>query len=191
VRRRLGLVAVALLLSACTADAPAAPEASGGSLVVFDPPDNCPPPLAVPAAADTLPDLTFPCLGGGPDLELAAAPGEPTVVNLWASWCGPCRDELPLFQQLHDQAGDLVSTVGLVEMDTRQSSLAYADDMGISFPSALDQTGKLLYDQGLRGLPVTYFLRPDGSVAHREIGPIASYDELRALLAEHLDVAIP
>lgn len=186
--RRLGLVAAALLLAACSTDAPA-PEPD--RLIVVQTTDACRPPLAVAATGETLPDLTFPCLGGGPDLELAAAPGEPTVLNLWASWCGPCRDELPLFQQLHDRAGDLVSTVGLVEMDTRQSSLAYAEDVGISFPSALDQTGMLLSDQGLRGLPVTYFLRADGSVAHREIGPITDYDELRTLIAEHLDVSIP
>ncbi|MEJ7702732.1 MAG: hypothetical protein WKF47_03245 [Geodermatophilaceae bacterium] len=66
-----------------------------------------------------------------------------------------------------------MSMVGLVEMDTRDSSLAFASDAGLSFPSALDQTGKLLYDQGLNGLPATFFLRADGSIAHRQIGPIS------------------
>ena len=113
------------------------------------------------------------------------------MLNLWAPWCGPCREELPFFERLHTEAGDLVSMVGLVEMDTRDSSLAFASGAGLSFPSALDQTGKLLYDQGLNGLPATFFLRAYGSIAHRQIGPIASYDDLRALVSEHLDVAVP
>jgi len=178
-----------LLLPGCSDSLPE-PPTTRAIVARMDTVGSCPGPRPPPAPGG-LPEFAFPCLSGESELTLGTAPGGPTVLNLWAPWCGPCREELPFFERLHTEAGDLVSMVGLVEMDTRDSSLAFASDAGLSFPSALDQTGKLLYDQGLNGLPATFFLRADGSIAHRQIGPIASYDDLRALVSEHLDVAVP
>lgn len=189
-RGALLLVVLLLAVQGCS-DAPteATPPSTEATLMVLET-GPCPGPRP-PAAASGLPEFTFRCLTGSSELTLGTAPGTPTVLNLWAPWCAPCRDELPLFDRLHAEAGDQVSTVGLVEMDTAASSLAFASEFELSFPSALDQTGKLLHDQGLNGLPVTYFIRADGSIAHRQIGPIASYDELRALVTQHLGVTVP
>ncbi len=188
------LLASALLLVATGCSQPA-PEASptGRSAEVTLSMDPCPAAgTATEAeAADVLPGLSFPCLTGEGELTLGQAPGVPTVLNLWAPWCSPCRDELPLFDQLHARAGEQVAVTGLVERDTRQSSVAFAADMGLSFPSALDETGQLVSKLGLNGLPVTFFLRADGSIAHRRIGPITSYDELRGLLGQYLGVQVP
>ncbi len=190
-RRPLGLLFALLLVAGCASGGPEAAPPSQSLVAVALTMDPCPSPSAPAGAGDVLPELSFPCLVGYQDLTLGVAPGVPTVLNLWAPWCAPCRAELPLFDRLHVEARDDVSVVGLVEKDTLQSSLTFAAETRLSFPSALDQTGRLLYDQGLNGLPATFFLRADGSIAHRQIGPIASYDELRALVAEHLEVAVP
>ncbi|CAN5363606.1 hypothetical protein BH20ACT5_BH20ACT5_23500 [soil metagenome] len=153
--------------------------------------ERCAEPTGGPVAADSLPELTLPCLGGGPPVSLAAAPGLPMVLNLWATWCGPCRAELPIFQRLHEQAPGSVRMLGVVQQDTVASVGAYAAEMGLNFPSLLDADGELLTEGGINGLPVTYFVRADGSIAHRQLGPIPSYDALRGLIGEHLGVTVP
>lgn len=180
-----------LLLAGCAGAAPAADPSPRSAVSAPVTLHACPAPGPVAAGGDVLPDLSFPCLGSGPDLALGTATGKATVLNLWAAWCGPCRAELPLFEQLYEQSVDGLSVLGLVERDTAQSSLAFAAETGLSFPSGLDEAGRLLAGQGLQGLPVTYFLRADGSVAYRQIGPVTSYDDLRGLVAEHLGVTVP
>jgi thiol-disulfide isomerase/thioredoxin len=178
------------LLAGCTSGESAAAP-SGASTPAPDPAfQPCPEPGATAASGDpTLPALTFDCLGGG-TLDLGRAPGVPTVVNLWASWCGPCREELPLVQQLAAAAGDRVRVVGVVSKDGRQEATSFAADAGAQFPSGFDAQGDLMTRLGLRGLPYTYFLDPDGAIAYVQTGPVTSYDDLRALVAEHLGVQL-
>ena len=113
----------------------------------------------------------------------------PLVLNLWATWCTSCRDELPLFSQLYgatDRAELLVA--GVVTRDDAGLAAEFVTDLGIDFPSGLDENGDLYVDQGLRGLPGTFFVNADGSIAHAELAPITSYEDLLALLQEHLGV---
>jgi thiol-disulfide isomerase/thioredoxin len=150
----------------------------------------CPAATDQPAqGAQTLPAVAFDCLGGG-RLDLGRAPGVPTVVNLWASWCGPCRDELPLVQQLSAAAGDRLRVVGVVSKDGRPQARAFAADAGATFPSAFDAQGDLMTKLGLRGLPYTYLLDAHGAVVYTQVGPVTSEDQLRALVAQHLGVQL-
>jgi cytochrome c biogenesis protein CcmG/thiol:disulfide interchange protein DsbE len=190
--RRLALVAAALLaLSACTSDAEdpdgPAPVDDDPATVATDLPP-CPEGSGEPAAAGG-PGLSLACFGGS-TLDLAQAPGVPTVLNLWASWCGPCRAELPLFQQLSESAGEQVRVLGVDSQDGVPQGASFADDAGLTFPSAFDGDGSLAAELGLRGLPHSVFLAPDGSVVHVEAGEISSYGELRGLVAEHLGVQL-
>lgn len=139
--------------------------------------------------AELLPALSFDCPGGG-SLDLARAPGEPTVLNLWGSWCGPCREELPLMQEFADAADGQVRVVGLISKDGRPQAESFAADAGITFPSGFDADGELMTDLGLNALPYTYFLDADGGVVYTQVGPVTSVDELRHLVAEHLGVAL-
>ena len=134
-------------------------------------------------------DLALDCFGGG-SLELALAPGSPTVLNLWASWCGPCREELPFVEQLAAAAADRVRVVGVASQDGVPQASSFAADAGLTFPSAFDAEGRLAAGLGLTGLPHSVFLAADGSVAHVEVGAVDSYDELRGLVAEHLGVQL-
>jgi cytochrome c biogenesis protein CcmG/thiol:disulfide interchange protein DsbE len=141
------------------------------------------------AGADLLPARSFECPGGG-TLDLARAPGVPTVVSLWGSWCPPCREELPLMQQLADAAGDRVRVVGVISKDGLPQADSFAADAGVTFPNAFDGDGELMTDLGLNTLPFTYFLDADGGLVFTQVGPVSSEDELRGLVAEHLGVRL-
>ncbi|WP_029431142.1 TlpA disulfide reductase family protein [Blastococcus sp. URHD0036] len=185
-----GLLLVAVL-SGCTADADddgdPAPSSGFSADTTLDP---CPEQPDRPAeGAETLPDVAFDCPGGG-TLDLGRAPGVPTVVNLWGSWCGPCREELPLVQELSDLAGDQVHVIGLISRDTPSRAESFAEDAGATFPTAFDGDGELLAQLGLAALPFTYFLDADGGVAYVEVGQVQSLEELTGLVAEHLGVQL-
>jgi thiol-disulfide isomerase/thioredoxin len=142
-----------------------------------------------PASGEvTLPKRRFSCPGGG-TLDLGRAPGVPTVVNLWGSWCGPCRDELPVMQQLADVAGDRLHVVGVISKDGLPQAESFAADTKVTFPSAFDGQGELMTGVGINALPYTYFLDPDGAVVYTQVGPVASIRQLRALVADHLKVS--
>jgi cytochrome c biogenesis protein CcmG/thiol:disulfide interchange protein DsbE len=178
------------VLAGCTA-APEQPDAPPLDLervdTVLEP---CPEqPEQQAAGAQTLPALAFDCLGGG-TLDLGRAPGVPTLVNLWGSWCAPCRAELPLLQEFADAAGDQVRIVGVISQDGVPQADSFAADAGVTFPGAFDGEGELMTELGLNALPYTYFLDAGGALVHTEVGDVASVDELRTLVAEHLGVQL-
>ena len=67
---------------------------------------------------------------------------------------------------------------------------SFADDAGVTFPGAYDGDGELMTELGLNALPFTYFLDADGALVHTEVGDVASVEELRTLVAEHLEVQL-
>jgi cytochrome c biogenesis protein CcmG, thiol:disulfide interchange protein DsbE len=189
--RRPALTAVALLaLAGCTSDdgggAAAAPSSSPAVEVLTACPEQ---PGAAAAGVELLPPLSFDCPGGG-SLDLARAPGVPTVVNLWGSWCPPCREEMPLLQEFSEVAGDRVRMVGVISKDGLPQAASFAQDAGVTFPSAYDGEGDLMAELGLNALPFTYFVDAGGALVHTEAGPVSSVEELRGLVAEHLGVQL-
>jgi thiol-disulfide isomerase/thioredoxin len=151
--------------------------------------ESCPQQPDVPAADSDLPATVFDCFGGG-TLDLSRAPGVPTVVNLWASWCGPCREELPLVQQLADAAGGQVRVLGVASLDGVRQAGSFADDAGVTFPSAFDADGEVMAALGINNLPYTLFLAADGSLAYLQIGGVHSLEEFTTLVADHLGVQL-
>ena len=192
----LVLVAAVLSLAGCSSDdRDAAADGGGSTQQAQDLPDltDCPAPTGEPATGDPiLPQLNLPCLDGeGGTLTLSEAPGVPLVLNLWATWCTSCRDELALFSQLYlasDREQLLVA--GVVTRDGPGLAAEFVIDLGIEFPSGLDENGDLYVAQGMRGLPGTFFVNADGIIAHAELAPITSYEDLVALVQEHLGVSV-
>jgi thiol-disulfide isomerase/thioredoxin len=114
----------------------------------------------------------------------------PTVVNLWGSWCAPCREELPIMQQLADAAGDRVRVVGVISKDGLPQAASFAADAHVTFPSAVDGEGKLMAGVGINVLPYTYFLDAGGALVYTQVGPVASLAQLEKLVGEHLGVRL-
>ncbi len=187
--RRPAAIAALLLVavSGCTAGegSAAAPATSVASVL-----QPCPEqPDTAAAGTYLLPALSFDCPGGG-SLDLGRAPGEPMVLNLWGSWCGPCREELPLMQQFADASAGQVRVMGLISKDGRPQSESFAADAGVTFPSAFDGEGELMTEVGLNALPYTYFLDADGALVYTQVGPVTTVDQLRRLAADHLGVQL-
>jgi thiol-disulfide isomerase/thioredoxin len=141
-------------------------------------------------AATDLPELTLPCLGGGPSVRLDSLRG-PLVVNLFAQWCGPCRSEMPYYEELHQKARGTLDVVGVDYLDTRpDKALELVRDTGVTYPLLADPGGLLRADLRIRGLPGVAFVSADGSV-QVEFGVVDSYAELRAATEKHLAVKLP
>jgi cytochrome c biogenesis protein CcmG, thiol:disulfide interchange protein DsbE len=183
------VLALVTLLAGCgSAGASAGATGSAAPSSVHSVLAACPQQPDTPASgATTLPKVSFRCLGGG-TLDLGRAPGVPTVVNLWGSWCGPCREELPTMQRLADAAGGRVRVVGVISKDGVPQAESFAEDAKVTFPSAFDGQGALMAGLGINVLPFTYFLDADGGLTYTQTGPVSSIDQLRGLVADHLGV---
>ena len=137
-----------------------------------------------------LPDLVLPCLGGGDAVDLRSAPpGRPTLVNVWATWCPPCVEEVPDLAAFADKAGDRVGLVGVLTQDPAANGLEFARQFDMRWPSLVDDDGEVF--RAFRpGPPVTLFLDAQGRVVHKRSGKFKDVQEIEALVAEHLGVRL-
>ncbi len=136
-----------------------------------------------------LPDLALPCLGGGRQVDLAAVPG-PAVVSVWASWCGPCRKELPLFQRLHEQTEGRLTVLGVDFEDVRpDAALDLLGTTGATFWQVADPEGSLGEHYRLVGLPGLLLVDAGGSVTFLP-GRVGDFAELAGLVADHTGVEV-
>jgi thiol-disulfide isomerase/thioredoxin len=141
------------------------------------------------ATAQAVPDLSLPCLGDGA-LVAVARLGQPAVLNLWASWCGPCRTELPQFQRFADAAAGRVLVLGVVTSDTADRAGSLVRDVDLRFPSVLDGRAALQRALGLAALPATVLVTADGTVAAIDRSGSLDLPALTALVQRHLGISI-
>jgi cytochrome c biogenesis protein CcmG/thiol:disulfide interchange protein DsbE len=136
-----------------------------------------------------LPDATLPCLGGGPSVDLASLRGRPTLLNLWAQYCGPCRQESPVIQQFHRRAGNHVRVLGIDFADQLPSrAIAFAAEYHLTYPQLADPDAVLKAPLRATGIPITLFVRADGRIAFTHYGPMTSLTQLKSLVRRHLGV---
>ncbi len=113
--------------------------------------------------------------------------GKPVVINFFASWCVPCRTEMPDFEAVHQDLGDEVTFLGLAYNDQPEDAKATVEATGVTYRVGRDLDGALLeHFKGIQ-MPTTVILDADGNVVHREDGELDE-DELRALLVEKVGV---
>jgi thiol-disulfide isomerase/thioredoxin len=136
------------------------------------------------AVSGGLPDVTLPCLGKGPAVQMAALRGAPTLLNLWGSWCGPCQKETPYLQQAHLRLGKSVRFLGVDTEDQADSALDFAAHVRppMRYPSVLDDNkAVLLAVHGPSAVPMTIYVDASGHIVHVSI---ESYDSVAAILAD-------
>ena len=139
-------------------------------------------------AADKLPDVTLACFTGGQPVRLAGLRG-PAVINLWATWCPPCRTELPAMQRLADRAGDRLRVVGVDTGDERDAAASFGADTGVALPTLFDPDKTLMTALRRPALPVTVFVDAGGRTF---VYNAAALDDagLTRLVREHTGVTV-
>lgn len=121
-------------------------------------------------------------LNGEGTLSLAKLKGKPIVLNFWASWCKPCLYEHPVLEWGAREYGDRVHFIGMAFEDTEAEAKAFLARHGASFPQLFDPDSRVSVDYGIAGVPETYFITADGTIADKHVGPISS-EELSARIA--------
>ncbi len=101
-----------------------------------------------------------------------AALDQPAVVNVWASWCLPCRAEAPLFNVAHETYGDKIAFIGVDVADTRPAALAFLDEFGLEFDHFFDKDRAIPNRYGGIGTPITFFFAPGGVLVFTHNGII-------------------
>jgi peroxiredoxin len=141
-------------------------------------------PLAQPPAPDfALPSLT------GEVVRLSDFAGRPVLLNFWATWCGPCRDEMPELvraHELHQEEGLVVLAVNTTFQDDVAAVQDFAEEFALPFAVLLDRDAVVsnrLYD--VKGIPMTFFIGIDGSIKSQHIGAM-SKTQLQSLLTDLL-----
>jgi cytochrome c biogenesis protein CcmG/thiol:disulfide interchange protein DsbE len=113
------------------------------------------------------------------DLALESLRGKAVVLNFWASWCGPCKDETPLLQEGWKRwQGKDVVFVGVDVKDFRGDAREFIERYGITYTNVHDGKGSLVGRYGVTGYPETYFVDPSGKVRYRIAGPVESSAEI-------------
>lgn len=143
----------------------------------------------VAARPDGLPDLTLDCLGGDSTVRLAGLRGKPMVINLWAQWCDPCRQEAPYLRRFADEAAGKVDVMGIDITDPLpDKAIEFAAASGWRYPHLVDREGLLSRSMQVPGIPVTLLVNAEGRIVYRHTGPFTSAQQVRDLVSEQLGV---
>jgi cytochrome c biogenesis protein CcmG/thiol:disulfide interchange protein DsbE len=122
---------------------------------------------------EQVPTTSLPRLEGGGDASLAQYEGRWVLVNFWASWCIPCREEAPALEKFQRQHGGSTFTVlGIDTRDLTDDGRAFADKYGLSYPQLRDGDGGAAHGFGTTGVPENFLLDPTGKVRWLLPGPV-------------------
>lgn len=140
------------------------------------------------AGKGALPSIVLPCLGGGTAVRLSSLLDHPTVINVWASWCRPCRKELPLLARAHREFGDEVRFLGIDAGDDTGAAIGLLDELDVTYPEVSDSGSRTRVPFHYSGLPLTVFVDARGRMIGTERTPFRSYSEVTAALQKHFGV---
>jgi cytochrome c biogenesis protein CcmG/thiol:disulfide interchange protein DsbE len=125
-------------------------------------------------------------------LSLADLRGKAVVINFWASWCGPCKDEAPVLERAwREHRGDGLVVVGVDFNDLRSDARDFMEETGITYPVVYDRDGELVADYGATGVPETFFVDRQGRlVGTRIAGAVNAREEFEERFDEGIRLAL-
>lgn len=174
-RRLAGVLAIAVL-AGCSSTV-ANPTPTGGKT------------SAVAVGKEKLPDVTLNGMRSEKPLTVSELTGTPTVINLWASWCGPCKAELPILAKGHEKLGTRVRFIGIDFADgDSAAALKLASHSGVTYELYADPRSKVRDDLRVIGLPQTVFVDARGTIVATERVAFRSYADLSTAIEKHLGV---
>ena len=176
--KKFALVAVLVLLAGCGQETSALP----GNGVVVD----CSSISTVTTNNDA---VLLKCLDGKSTVDIGQIKG-PVLVNVWGSWCGPCKEEMPIFVDFYSKYKEKVSLIGIsVEEADVQDARDFVKLYGMSWPNLNDPDGSTRGTLGM-GVPITLFIDAQGKVAYKKIGVVTTIEELERDTKKYLGVQL-
>ena len=176
--KRLAMVAALFLLAGCGQETSALPR---DGVVV-----NC---SAIATVKTNNEATLLKCLDGKSTIDIGQIKG-PALVNVWGSWCGPCKDEMPIFVDFYSKYKEKVSLIGIsVEEADLQDARDFVELYGMSWPNLNDPDGSTRETLGM-GVPITLFIDAQGAVVYRKIGVVTTIEELERDTQEYLGVQL-
>jgi cytochrome c biogenesis protein CcmG/thiol:disulfide interchange protein DsbE len=131
------------------------------------------------------PGFTLPALRGEEPISLSEFAGSPVVLNFWASWCGPCKDEAPILAAAERAWRDRgVVFLGVDTTDNRKDAIAFEDRYGIEYESVFDVDGELSVSYGVIGYPETFFIDADGAIHAKHVGVLPDAETLDSYISQ-------
>ena len=137
--------------------------------------------------ASNVPDLNIeiPCIDGKISVLLSQIKG-PALINVWASWCEPCREEIPIFNKLYRLNAGKIQIIGIdVEEKNKEVGIKFALEMGMNWPQLFDNKRKTVPIFGT-GIPVTLFIDKEGNIVYKKIGSIDNFPEITSLIKDKI-----
>ena len=138
------LIAGSLLSQGCSEDAPAKETAPDFSVLLFD----------------------------GEHFQLGAYRGKPVLINFLASWCIPCREEIPILNQVYGEYTTDVAFIAIAVGDTEENAKKFVEKFGLSLPAGIDTTGEIEQAYGVYGVPTTLFIDKEGIISYLHSGGV-------------------
>ncbi|NCZ61688.1 MAG: TlpA family protein disulfide reductase [Actinobacteria bacterium] len=173
--KRVAIAAAVLLLAGCSSPS----EKVAGQVVSCE----------SISSSTTKNSLFLDCLDGGVGATIDSIKG-PAIINVWGSWCGPCKEEMPILRSFYEKAQGKVLLIGVdVEEASLEDGRKFVENNGITWPNLFDADGKSRAYFGM-GVPVTWFIASDGSVAHKHIGVLKNEIDLILLTSKYLGVKL-
>jgi cytochrome c biogenesis protein CcmG/thiol:disulfide interchange protein DsbE len=125
---------------------------------------------------DTVPATELPRLGGDGTGSVADYRGRWVLVNVWASWCTPCRDESPALERFYREHGDRrFEILGIDTNDLSEDAMSFVRKYGITYPQLRDGSGDFAQDElGTSGVPESFLVGPDGRLVVHRLGPVTA-----------------
>ena len=173
--RRVAIVIAVLLLAGCSSPS----EKIAGQVVSCE----------SISSSTSENSITLDCLDGAEGASINGIKG-PAIINVWGSWCAPCKKEMPILRSFYEKAQGKLALIGVdVEEASIEDGRKFVENYGITWPNLYDADGKSRAYFGM-GVPVTWFIAADGSVAYKHIGALKSEIELISMTSKYLGVKL-